>query len=138
MPLSDADLNEFTQLLSMDLENGDTDKVVALFQYNTDLYETLGHLMSGGNMFVRLGINMVLEDLKAVKPEDMPLAIAFLTPLLKHENPTIRGDVADIFSIIGNQEQIELLKPLLQDEHPQVREMAEEAIEALMNSDEEE
>ncbi len=129
--LSEDDLKEFTQLISLDLENGDVEKVVSLFQYNKNLYQILGRLLAGGNMFVRLGVNMLLEDLKELKPDDMKYAFPHLIPLLSNENATIRGDVADIIGNIGDKSHIELLTPLLNDEHPQVQEMAEEAIETL-------
>lgn len=131
MGITEADLKEFTELLSSDLENGDIEKVVSLFQYNQDLYETLDRLLVGGNMFVRLGVNMLLEDLKEIKPGDIHLALAKLIPLLSHENPTIRGDAADMIGNVGSADHIELLTPLLNDEHSQVREVAGEAIENL-------
>ncbi len=135
MSLNEADLKEFTGLLSGDLENGDIDKVVSLFAYNTDLYETIGNLLLQGSMFVRLGVNMLLEELKENKPEEVLLAIPHLTPLLKDENPTIRGDVADLIGIIGTPEHIGLIRPLLEDPNSQVREIVAEAIDALQQAD---
>ncbi len=135
MALSKEDLKEFTALLSQDLENGDTDKVVELFKYNKTLYETLGKMLSEGSMFVRLGVNMLLEDLNEEKPEDMKFALPQVIPLLKNENATIRGDAADIIGMIGNTEHIPLLKPLLEDEHSQVREIVAEAMDNLKEND---
>ena len=131
MTLSNEDLKEFSSLLSQDLENGDTDKVVELFKYNKTLYETLGKMLSEGSMFVRLGVNMLLEDLSEEKPEDMKYALPQIIPLLQNENATIRGDAADIIGMIGSSEHISILKPLLEDEHSQVREIAAEAIKTL-------
>lgn len=126
--LTDADLKEFTTLLSADLENGDVDKVVSLFQYNKALYPTVGEMMKIGTLFVRLGVNMLIEDLREKKPDDVKLAIPYLIPLLRNENPTIRGDVADLIGMIGDKEQITDLSPLLKDHNSQVIEMAREAI----------
>ena len=83
MTLTPEDLKEFSSMISADLENGDIEKVVSLFRYNKTLYETLGRMMRGGSMFVRLGINMLLEDLMEVKPEDVQEeAIPIILPLL--------------------------------------------------------
>ena len=131
MTLSKEDLREFITLLSLDLENGDTEKVVELFKYNKTLYETLGKMLAEGSMFVRLGVNMLLEDLSEEKPEDMKYALPQIIPLLSNESATIRGDAADIIGMIGNSEHIPILKPLLEDEHSQVREVAAEALENL-------
>lgn len=130
---SNEDIKEFTELLAQDLENGDIDKVVSLFQYNNDLYATLGRLMTRGSMFIRLGVNMLLEDLKRIKPVDVKLALPYLIPLLKDENATIRGDIADIIGNIGEKDHMKLIEPLLEDDHPQVREIAKEALEILSN-----
>ncbi len=134
MALTEEELKEFVELLSLDLENGDIEKVTGLFQYNTTLYETLGRLLSQGSMFVRLGVNMLMEDLKELKPQDMEHAFPEIIPLLKNENPTIRGDAADIIGMIGGFEHIKLLQPLLEDEHSQVREIVSESIETLQEN----
>ncbi len=127
----DADLKEFTTLLSADLENGEVDKVVSLFQYNKALYPVIGELMKLGTLFVRLGVNMLIEDLLEIKPDEVKLAIPYLVPLLKNENPTIRGDVADLIGMIGDKEQIDDLSPLLQDPNSQVVEVVQEAIDDI-------
>ncbi|MBU2512419.1 HEAT repeat domain-containing protein [bacterium] len=132
--VSEEDIKEFTELISLDLENGDIDKVVSLFQYNKNLYATLGRLLTKGSMFVRLGVNMLLEDLKEIKPDEVIEALPYLIPLLNDENATIRGDVADLISNIGNESHIDLITPLLKDSHSQVQEIAKEAIEILRMS----
>lgn len=129
--LTQNELTEFSALLAGDLENGEIDKVVGLFQYNKTLYQTLGKMLKEGSMFVRLGINMVLEDLADLKPDDVQDAIPYLSPLLEDENATIRGDAADIIGNIGDKAHLDLLEPLLKDEHPQVIEVVEEAIENI-------
>lgn len=133
MSLTKEDIAEFTTLLSADLENGDTDKVVSLFQYNKTLYETIPVLLKQGSMFVRLGVNMVMEDLKAIQPKEVEAAIKYIEPLLQNENPTIQGDAVDLIGIIGEKEHIPLIEPLLEGCHPQVQEIATEAIEELQN-----
>ena len=133
MKLSQEDLLEFVTLLTLDLENGHIEKAVSLFQYNKTLYQTLGKLLSEGSMFVRLGVNMLLEDLMEIRPDEVQEALPFIIPLLKDENPTIRGDAADIIGIIGGVEHLYLLEAMLADEHSQVVEVVEEAIESIQD-----
>ena len=129
--ISSEDIKEFVTLLSGDLENGNVDKVVGLFQYNNTLYATIGKMLKSGSMLVRLGINMLLEDLLELKPDEVKLAIPYILPLLQDENPTIRGDAADLIGMIGGDDEIKQLNPLLNDPHSQVVEIVEEAISAL-------
>lgn len=131
--INNEDIKEFATLLAADLENGDVDKVVGLFQYNKTLYATIGEMLKSGSMFVRLGINMLLEDLSMIKPDEVKLAIPFITPLLQDENPTLRGDAADLIGIIGSDDHIKHLDPLLNDPHSQVVEIVKEAISDLGN-----
>ena len=129
--ISNEDIKEFTTLLAADLENGNVDKVVGLFQYNKTLYTTVGEMLKTGSMFVRLGVNMLLEELSVIKPNEVKLALPYLLPLLQDKNPTIRGDATDLIGIIGDIEQIQHLTPLLEDPHPQVVEIVKETINVL-------
>jgi len=130
----EADIKEFTQLLGEDLAAGETDKVTTLFQYNKTLYETVGRLIKDERILVRVGLNMVIDELIETRPEDVHLALPGLIPLLADESPTVRGDTADLIGTIGNREQVDILKPLLKDPHPQVVEIVKEAIDMLMSS----
>ena len=125
------DIREFTKLLSDDLAAGEVDKVTILFQYNKTLYEVVGNLIKDERMLVRVGLNMVMDDLIETKPQDVHLALPVLIPLLTDESPTVRGDVADLIDMIGDQNHIALLEPLLADPHPQVVEIVREAIDML-------
>lgn len=125
------DIREFTKLLSDDLAAGEVDKVTILFQYNKTLYEVVGNLIKDERMLVRVGLNMVMDDLIETKPQDVHLALPVLIPLLTDESPTVRGDVADLIGMIGDQNHIALLEPLLADPHPQVVEIVREAIDML-------
>ena len=51
-----------------------------------------------------------------------------LIGLLKHENPTIRGDAAHVLGVMRAHAAREPLALLLRDEHPLVREAAAEAL----------
>ena len=125
------DIKEFTELLGVDLAANETDKVTTLFQFNKTLYETVGPLIKDERIMVRLGLNIVMDDLIATRPDDVHLALPSLIPLLNDESPTVRGDAADLIGMIGDKSQIAVLEPLLEDPHPQVVLIVQEAIEAL-------
>ena len=128
------DIKEFILLLGDDLAAGETDKVTTLFQFNKTLYETVGPLIKDERMLVRVGLNMVIDDLVDTRPDDVHLALPGLIPLLKDESPTVRGDAADLIGIIGDESQVTVLEPLLKDPHPQVIQIVQEAIETLKST----
>lgn len=122
---------EFTQLIYADIESGELERVISLFTYNKSLYSVVGNLIKNGDMKVRLGTVMLVEELAETKPEYVKLILPNLLPLLKDESATVRGDVADLVGTVGGIEQIDDLKPLLNDPVRPVVEMAEEAIEII-------
>jgi HEAT repeat protein len=58
-------------------------------------------------------------------------AVPGLIELLKHDNPTIRGDAASVLALIGDASASKGLHELLQDEHREVREAAREALDSI-------
>lgn len=132
--LSKTDEKEFTKLIAEDLEAGALEKATELFRYNKALYLIVGNLLRDERMKVRLGANMMMDELREEKPDDVLLAIPNLLPLLSSDNPTIRGDAADMVGIIGTNEEIPALQALLNDQNHQVIEIAEEAIDTIQNN----
>lgn len=129
--LSEADEKEFTRLIAEDLEGGKLESVTELFRYNKNLYLIVGNLLRDERMKVRLGTNMLIDELREEKPDDVKWALPGLLPLLSDESPTIRGDAADMVGMIGTTDHIALLKNLLEDKNHQVIEIATEAIETI-------
>jgi len=74
MNISEADQKEFTQLIAADLENGALENVTDLFRYNKTLYLIVGNLLRDERMKVRLGANMLMDELRVEKPEEVKLA----------------------------------------------------------------
>ena len=122
---------EILKTLSNDLEAGNIENVMIFFQYNHELYELIGALVQSESLKVRLGTTVVLEEIKDTRPDEVILALPSLIPLLKDENPVIRGDAAGLIGTVGTKSQIPLLQSLLTDENRQVIELAEDAIEEL-------
>jgi hypothetical protein len=129
--MDEKEKQEFSELIASDLDAGNLEKVVELFKYNKDLYHLMGELLKNGSMKVKLGATLLIEELKDIKPDDITLAIPSILPLLKSENPTVRGDAADLVGIIGDKNNLEFLTPLLKDPNRQVIEIAQDAIDEL-------
>jgi HEAT repeat protein len=129
--ISEADEKEFTQLIAEDLESGALEKVIELFRYNKALYLIVGNLTRDERMKVRLGANMLMDELREERPEDVKLALPSLLSLLSSESPTVRGDAADLIGIIGSDEQLAPLEKLLDDPNHQVVEIAADAIDTI-------
>ena len=132
--LSEADEREYTKLIAEDLESGALAKVIELFRYNKTLYQVVANLLQDNRMKVRLGANMLIDELREEKPDDVKLALPGLLPLLSNESPTIRGDAADMVGMIGSDEHIPYLKNLLEDQNQQVIEIVEEAIDTIRDN----
>ncbi|MCP4754766.1 MAG: HEAT repeat domain-containing protein [Proteobacteria bacterium] len=128
---SEEDIIEFAQLIADDLEGGELEKVTSLFRYNKTLYATVDRLVKDDRMRVRLGANIILDDLRLEKPDDVKLAIPCLLPLLQDESPTIRGDAADLIAMVGGREYIDVIRPLLHDPNRQVVEIVKDAIDEI-------
>ncbi len=129
--INEEDEKEFTQLIAEDLESGALEKVIELFRYNKALYLIVGNLTRDERMKVRLGANMLMDELREERPEDVKLALPGLLSLLSSENPTVRGDAADLIGMIGSIEQLAPLQKLLDDPNHQVVEIATDAIDAI-------
>jgi hypothetical protein len=110
------------------MENGLLDNIIDMFKYDKNLYEYAGHLMSDERMRVRIGVTALFETLKKEDPENILKAVPYMLPLLKDQNPVIRGDAANLFGIIGNKDAIPFLEEMLNDTDMNVRIIAEEAI----------
>ena len=81
-------------------------------------------------MNVRLGVGAILEhfeDSKAIRA-----IIPDLVALLSDSNPVIRTDVCHYLSLTHSSDAVEALQKMLDDEDQQVRQVARESIEALV------
>lgn len=125
------EVQEFAVMLAENLSSGNLDQVVSLFQYNEALYETLGLLLKSERLNIRIGITVVIEELLGADNVNAEKAIQNVLPLLKDDNPVVRGDAANIVGILGGEKHLKLLEPLLKDSNFQVVEVVEEAIEEI-------
>ncbi len=132
--INETDEKEFTKLIADDLESGALEKVIELFRYNKTLFLVVGNLLRDDRMKVRLGANMLIDELREEKPDDVKLALPGVLHLLQDQNPTIRGDAADMLGMIGSVEHIGLLQELLREDNHQIVEIATDAIDLINES----
>jgi hypothetical protein len=105
------------------LELGHVENIVAMFKQDKNLYGLTGNLIRDERFAVRLGTAVLFEELAEVRPDEIPLAIPSLLPLLQDENPVLRGEAATILGIIGSPVAMQHLEQLTNDPDSQVREI---------------
>ncbi|MEW6067198.1 MAG: HEAT repeat domain-containing protein [Nitrospirota bacterium] len=113
------------------MENGFLDNIIDMFKYDTSLYAIVGELMKDERLRVRIGISALIETLKKEDSKNIPKAVPYILPLLKDQNPVIRGDAAYLLGVIGNADIIPTLNEIAEDENENVRLLVKEAVEDI-------
>ena len=85
-------------------------------------------MLGDGNLRVRLGTVALVEELVAERGNELRAAVPGLIELLRHENPTVRGDAASVLGTIRDWSAHAALEACLRDTHPGVREAARDAL----------
>jgi HEAT repeat protein len=111
--------------------NGFLDNIIAMFRQDSSLYRFIPDMLGDDNLRVRLGVTVLVEELIGEHREELTAAVPGTVGLLKHENPTIRGDAASVLGIIRDASAIEALRICLNDDHPGVREVARDALAGM-------
>ena len=119
---------DMLQVIGDFLELGHVENIVAMFKQDRSLYNLTGDLIRDERFAVRLGIAVLFEELAVIHPQEMPLAIPSLLPLLQEQNPLLRGEAATILGIIGSKDAIKQLVKLKDDPDSQVREIITDII----------
>ena len=105
------------------LEMGHVENIMAMFKQDTSLYALSGELLRDERFMVRMGMAVLFEEMKALRPQEVALAIPSLLPVLGEETPWMRGEAVYLLGLIGTPEALAYLKPLTDDPEPQIREM---------------
>jgi len=116
------------------LEMGYVDNIVAMFHRYPEHYLLTGSILDDERFNVRLGVSVLFEELKLRQPDQTALSIPSLLPLLKSDQPHIRGEALSVLGIIGGTQALEHIKTMTDDEQPQVREMASEILQDVIRS----
>jgi HEAT repeat protein len=122
------DDTEMKAMLIEYMGKGFLENIVAMLKQDTSLFRFIADMLGDENLRVRLGATAMVEELAADHREDLRAAVPGIIGLLKHENPTIRGDAASVLGTIKDPSAVDALLASLQDDHPGVREVAQDAL----------
>jgi len=123
--ISDEDL---VAVIKDFLEMGHVDNIVAMFHRYPRYFDWTGRILNDERFTVRLGVSVLFEELKKRQAGLLDRAIPSLLPLLRAEQPHIRGEAVSVLGIIGSPQALRHIEPLLGDPHPQVREVAADVL----------
>jgi HEAT repeat protein len=126
-----VDDNEMRAMLIEYMGKGFLDNIIAMFRQDRALYRFVADMLGDEQMRVRLGATALVEELVEEHREELNDAVPGLIALLKHENPTVRGDVLSVLGTISAPAAKSAIEACLADVHPGVREAAQEALDAL-------
>ena len=122
---------ELLKVIKDFLEMGHVDNIVAMFHQDSRYLEWTGAILDDERFNVRLGISILFEELKLRTPDHTDKAIPSLLPLLKSEQPNIRGEAVSVLGIIGGAKARSHIEGMTSDPQPQVRELALEIMAEL-------
>lgn len=122
---------EMKQMLIEYMEKGFLENIIALFKTDPSLYGFIPDMLGQDNLRVRLGTAALVEELIKGHGPELRAIVPLLTRLLKHENPTVKGDAAYVLGIIKDPATEGALTEMLNDENAAVRESAREALQEL-------
>ena len=116
------------------MESGCLDNIIDMFRHDESLYAYAGDLLTDDRMRVRIGVIALLETLKKEEPEKVKKAVPPILPLLKDQNPVVRGDAAYLLGIIGDKNAIPFLKEIENAEDVNVRLIVKEALDDIQKT----
>lgn len=105
------------------LEMGHVENIMAMFKQDPPLYALSGELLRDERFMVRMGMAVLFEEMKGIRPQEVALAIPALLPILAEETPWMRGEAVNLLGIIGTPEALAQIQTLADDPEPQIREM---------------
>ncbi len=110
---------------------GFLENIIALFRQDPTVYRFIADMLGDDNIRVRLGATALVEELVQDHRRELQSAVPGVVALLRHENPTIRGDAASVLGLIKDTSSEGALRECLHDSHPGVREAARDALEEM-------
>lgn len=126
---------EMQAMLIEYMGKGFLENIVAMMKQDQSAVRFIPYLLGDDAIMVRLGATALVEELAKEHRQALVDAVPGLLVLLGHENPTIRGDAANVLGIIGDRSAWDALRELQKDENPVVREIAGEALRELVRDD---
>jgi hypothetical protein len=122
---------DFIRMIADHMEKGYLENIIDMFKHDPELYDILPELIADTRLRVRIGSSALIEALNSEDGTHIHRAIPLLLPLLHTADAHLRGDIAYVLGIIGNEENVRDLLPLLEDRNHDVRVIAREAIDDI-------
>ena len=120
--------DEMRTMLIEYMGRGFLDNIIALMKQDPATVRFIPDLIGDDTVMVRLGATALVEELVKEHRQILGGAVPGLLKQLGHENPTIRGDAANILGIMRDRSALAALTNLRTDEHPTVREIVEDIL----------
>jgi len=127
---------EMRAMLIEYMSKGFLENIIALMKQDPSTVRFIPDLLGDDAIMVRLGATALVEELAKEHRQALAVAVPGLLALLGDENPTIRGDTANVLGIIGDRSARDALRELQKDANPAVREIAEDALREMGRDDE--
>ena len=108
--------------------NGMLENIISMFRQDESYYSMIPDLIVDERIRVRLGTTALVEELAKEKPGSFAKIIPEIAALLENENPTVRGDAANLLAIISLPQCMPVFEKYRNDSNPDIREIIEEAI----------
>jgi HEAT repeat protein len=123
--------DEMRAMLIEYMGKGFLENIIAMMRQDLSTVRFIPDLLGDDAIMVRLGATALVEDLAKEHRQALAGAVPGLLALLGHENPTIRGDTANVLGIIGDRSALPALKELLGDGNPSVREIVQDSMKEI-------
>ena len=121
--MNEISIEETKKVIADFIELGHVENIVAMFKQDLSLYAMTGDLLRDERFIVRMGMAVLFEELAAIRPDEVSLAVPSLVPLLEDKTPYIRGEAATLLGIIGTDEALAHLRQMVDDPDPQIVEI---------------
>lgn len=131
MPIKQMNDDELRAMLIEYMGRGFLENITALMKQDPTAVRFIPDLIGDDNIMVRLGATALVEELVKEHRQIMRGVVPALVELLDHENPTIRGDAANVLGIIRDRSALEALRTHLNDDHPAVREIVRDILQEI-------
>ena len=120
--------NELKTMVLNYMEKGFLENIIDMFKHDESLFPLIIDMIKDERVRVRLGATALAEEFAKQKPEPLILLIPDIAGLLEDENPTIRGDAANLLEIINHKDALPFLLSAENDADSNVRKIVKEAI----------
>lgn len=128
--ISDKDLKD---MLITYMGKGFLENIIDMFKNDPSLVRFIPDMIMVNNLKVRIGVIALVEEISKNSKKELEQIIPSIIELLKHDNPTLKGDVTYILSILKLPCTLPILRNLCLDNNPDVREIALEALQMVNN-----